>query len=65
MRRARRWEKRHIYRILVRKHEGKWEPGRPRRRKEDIIKTYIKEIGLKSGVESIQLAQDRDSGGLL
>jgi hypothetical protein len=37
-------EKRNIYRILVRKPEGKGPLGRPRRRWVKIIKMDLKEI---------------------
>jgi hypothetical protein len=46
------------YRILVGKPEGKSPAGRPRRR-EDNIKMDLRKIGC-SGVEWIDLAQDRD-----
>jgi hypothetical protein len=52
------WEKRNVYRILVRKPEGKRPLGRPRRRWIDNIKVDILEIGL-SVVDWIDLAQDR------
>jgi hypothetical protein len=37
-------EKRNAYRILVAKPEGKRPLGRPRRRWEDNIKIYLREI---------------------
>jgi hypothetical protein len=47
-----------VYRLLVRKPEGKRPLGRPRRRWIDNIKTNLLEIGL-SVVDWIGLAQDR------
>jgi hypothetical protein len=47
-----------IYRVLVRKPEGKKPLGRPRRRWEDGIRMDLRDIGWGS-VEWIQLAQDR------
>jgi hypothetical protein len=58
-------EKRHAYRVLVGKREGKRTEGKPRLPKwEDNIKIDLKEIGLY-GVDWIYLAQVRTSGGLL
>jgi hypothetical protein len=51
-------EKRNVYRLLVRKPEGKRPLGRPRRRWIDNIKVDILEIGL-SVLNWIALAQDR------
>jgi hypothetical protein len=51
-------EKRNVYRLLVRKPEGKRPLGRPRRRWIDNIKMDLLEIGL-GGVDLIGLAQDR------
>jgi hypothetical protein len=51
-------EKRNVYRLLVRKPEGKRPLGRPRRRWIDNIKMYHLEIGF-SVVDWIGLAQDR------
>jgi hypothetical protein len=51
-------EKRNVYRLLVRKPEGKRPLGRPRRRWIDNIKMDLLERGL-SVVEWIGLAQDR------
>jgi hypothetical protein len=48
-----------VYRILVRKPEGKRPLGRPRRRWEDNIKMDIQEVGCV-GMGRIWLAQDRD-----
>jgi hypothetical protein len=47
----------------VGKPEGKRPLGRPRHRWEDI-KMYLREIGW-GGMDWIDLAQDRTSGGLL
>jgi hypothetical protein len=38
-------EKRNLYRVSVRKPEGKGPLGRLRRRWEDNIKMYLREIG--------------------
>jgi hypothetical protein len=51
-------EKRNVYRLLVRKPEGKRPLGRPRRRWIDYIKMGLLEIGL-AVVDWIGLAQDR------
>jgi hypothetical protein len=37
--------KRKSYRIFIRKPEGKRPPGRPKRRRVDIIKIYLRDIG--------------------
>jgi hypothetical protein len=50
-------ERRGAYRVLVGKPEGKRPLGRPRRRWEDNIKTYLTETGSEV-VDCIQLAQD-------
>jgi hypothetical protein len=52
-------EKRNAYRILVGKPEGNRQLGRPRCRWVDNIKMDLREIGW-SGVEWIDMAQDRD-----
>jgi hypothetical protein len=57
---ARMGEKRNVYRLLVRKPEGKRPLGRPRRMWIDNIKMDLLEIGL-SVVDWIGLAQDRYS----
>jgi hypothetical protein len=49
-----------VYRVLVRKREGKNSMGRPRRRWEDKIKMDLYEVGLGGGMDWIELAQDRD-----
>jgi hypothetical protein len=51
-------EKRNVYRLLVRKPEGKRPLGRSRLRWVDSIRMDLLEIGL-SVVELIGLAQDR------
>jgi hypothetical protein len=51
-------EGRGVYRVLVRRSEGKRPLGRPRRRWEDNIKIDLREIGL-DGANWIRLAQDR------
>jgi hypothetical protein len=56
---ARMGEERKVYKVLVGKPEGKRPLGRPRRRWEDGIRMYHREIGLE-GVDWIQQAQDRD-----
>jgi hypothetical protein len=43
----------------VGKSEGKKPHGRPRRRWENNIKTFIQEVGC-GGIDWIELAQDRD-----
>ena len=48
-----------IYRVLVRKPEGKTRLGRPRRRWEDNNKMDLQEVGC-GGMDWIKLAQDRD-----
>jgi hypothetical protein len=52
-------EERKVYKVLVRKPEGKRPLGTPRRRWEDGIRMDVREIGL-GGVDWIRLAQDRD-----
>jgi hypothetical protein len=56
---ARIGEERNVYKVLMRKPEGKRPLGRPRRRWEDGIRMDLREIGWGS-VDWIQLAQDRD-----
>jgi len=48
-----------VYRVLVRKPEGKKPLGRPRRRWEDNIKVGPQEVGC-GGMDWIDQAQDRD-----
>jgi hypothetical protein len=52
-------EKRHAYRILVGKLEGKRPLGRPRPRWANNIKLGLRGIGW-GGMDWIYLAQDRD-----
>jgi hypothetical protein len=55
---ARMGEERGVYRVLVRRSEGKIPRGRPRFRWEDNIKMDLREIGI-DGANWIHLAQDR------
>ena len=48
-----------VYRVLVRKPEGKRPLGRPKHRWEDDIKMGLQEVGC-GGKDWIVLAQDRD-----
>jgi len=48
-----------VYKVLVGKPEGERSMGRPRRRKEDNIKTDLHEVGY-GGVDWIELVQERD-----
>jgi hypothetical protein len=48
-----------VYRVLVRKLEGKRPLGRSKRRCEDNIKMDVQEVGCE-GMNWIDLAQDRD-----
>jgi hypothetical protein len=57
-------EGKNTYRILVGKPERKTSQERPRRRWVDNIKTDLTEIEW-DGMDWIDLAQDRDTGGLL
>jgi hypothetical protein len=57
-------EKRNAYRILVGKSEGKRQLGRPRRRWVDNINIDLGVIEW-SGMDPIDLTQDRTSEGLL
>jgi hypothetical protein len=52
-------ERRNIYKILVRKLEGKKPFGRPRSSWENHIRMDLREIEWK-GVDRIHLAQDSD-----
>ncbi|KAJ4441971.1 hypothetical protein ANN_11835 [Periplaneta americana] len=56
---ARMGESRNAYRMLVGRPEGKKPLWRPRRRLEESIKIYLKEVGYDDG-EWIDLAEDRD-----
>jgi hypothetical protein len=53
-------EMRGVYKVLVRKPEGKRPLGRPRRTWEDNIKMDLQEVGCGS-MAWIELAQDRNS----
>ena len=57
-------ESRGVYRILVWKLEGKELLGRPFCRWEDNIKMDLQEVG-RGGIDWIELAQNREVGGLL
>jgi hypothetical protein len=52
-------ERRGVYRVSVGIAEGKGLLGRPRRRWEDNIKTYLQEVGC-GGTDWIDLVQNRD-----
>jgi hypothetical protein len=52
-------EERGVYRVSVRKPDGKRPLGRPRGKWEDNIKIDLKEVGC-AGHDWIELAQDRD-----
>jgi hypothetical protein len=52
-------ERRCIYRVLLRKPEGKRPMGRPRYRWEDSIKMDLQEVGC-GVMDLIELAQNRD-----
>jgi len=57
---ARIGERRGVYRVLMGKAERKRPLGRPGRKWEDNIKMDLHEMGCK-GMDSMDLAQDRDS----
>ena len=57
---ARMGEERGVYRVLVRKPEGRRPLGRPRRRWVDNIRTGFQEVGC-GYMDWIGLAQDRNS----
>jgi hypothetical protein len=56
---ARMGARRGVYRVLVRKPEGKRPPGRTKRRREDNIKIDLQELGCLV-MDWIELLQDRD-----
>jgi hypothetical protein len=56
---ARMGEKRGVYRVLVRKPEGKRPPGKPTRRWENNIKMDLQEVGC-GDMDCIEVAEDRD-----
>ena len=51
-------QSRNAYRVLAGKPEGERPLGRPRRRCENSIKMYLREVGCDSG-DWIDLAEDR------
>jgi hypothetical protein len=53
------WGRRGAYRVLLGKTEGKRPLGRPKRRREDNVKTDIYEVDC-GGMDWIDLAQDRE-----
>jgi hypothetical protein len=52
-------EGRGVYKVLVKRPEGKRPLGRPRRRWEDNIKMDLREMEI-DGANWIELAQDKD-----
>jgi len=56
---ARMGDRRGVYRVLVKKPEGKRPLGRPRCRWEDNNKLDLQEMGC-GGMDRIELAQERD-----
>jgi hypothetical protein len=54
-------DRRHVYRVLVGRPEGKRPLGTPRCRWEDHIKMELQAGGWR-GIGWIDLAQDRDKG---
>jgi hypothetical protein len=56
---ARMGDRRGVYKVLVRKPEGKRPLGRPRRRWEENIKTDLQEVGCRD-MDWMEMAQDRD-----
>jgi hypothetical protein len=61
---ARMGEGRGVYRVLVRKPEGKRPLGRHRCRWEDNVKMDLQEVGC-GGMDWIGLAQNRETGRAL
>jgi len=61
---ARMGERRVVYRVLMRKPEGKRSLGRPGSRWEENIKMDIQEVG-SEGMDWIDLAQNGHNGGRL
>ena len=53
-----------MYKVLVRKPEGKRPLGRPRRKWVDNIRMYLQEVGC-GYMDWIGLAQDRDKWRML
>jgi hypothetical protein len=58
-------EGRNVYRILVRKPEGKTPLGRPRRRWENGIKMDLREIGFGGAWSGFTWLSIGTAGGLL
>jgi hypothetical protein len=46
-------QERKFHKILVEKPEGEWSLRRPRRRWEDGIRMYLREIGWRRYVDSV------------
>jgi hypothetical protein len=61
---ARMGESRGTYSVLVERDDEKNPVGRPTSRLDSNIKIYFQEVGWRS-INWIDLAQDRESGGLL
>ena len=57
-------ERRGVYRVLVRKPEGKRPLRKPRHRSEDNIKTNLQEVGLGTWTRSIWLRTGTGGGYL-
>jgi len=57
---ARTGEKRDVYRVLVGKPEGKRSLLRPRQRWEDNIKMGPQKVGLRGGMDWVEVAQVGD-----
>jgi hypothetical protein len=53
-------ERRGVYKVLVKKSEGRSPLGKPRLSWEDNIKMVVEEVGC-GGMDWIELAQDRES----
>jgi hypothetical protein len=58
-------EGRRVYKVLVGKSEGKSPLGRPRRRWEDGIRMYLREIGLGGVWIGFDWLRTGTGGGLL
>ena len=57
-------ERRGVIRVLVEKHEGKRQLGRPRRGLDYKIKMDLQEVGCGSRTETIWLKMGRGDGHL-